>query len=186
MRNLIRTLGVACFALLLSVSVAHAVDIDLRNADNSKTPLASTGAQGAADVSLRTCFGGDSDCIATSPGSFIMTRSALTKSTQLLGSGGIPTTATDATSAVFQLPHGAITFHGVETCTGTCVQTQKIYGTSLNNTTVATSMLLCTITLNNTTNATESCTVTTNWLYTFVVTSLTSGTTPLSSLIAQY
>jgi hypothetical protein len=115
-----------------------------------------------------------------------MVRPARVVSTQLLGSGGIPTTASDATSAVFQLTSGTKTFHGVATCTGTCTQVQSIYGTSLNNTTVATSMLLCTITLNNTTNAKESCTVTTNFAYVFVVTSGTGGTTPLSSLIAQY
>ncbi len=117
---------------------------------------------------------------------YVRTTGAIVRSTQLVGSGGIPTTATDATGSVVSLPRGTKTFHGVITCTGTCVQTQKIYGTSQNSATVATAMLLCTLTLNDTTATNEQCTVTTEWLYYFPVTSATSGTTPLSSLIAQY
>lgn len=141
---------------------------------------------GNLNVVFRNCFSGESICIATSPNSYMMTNGANPRVLQLVGTGGVPTTASNATYGPFELAIGDKTFHGVETCTGTCAQVQTIYGTSLNNTTVGTSMVLCTITLNNSAAATQACTITTNWKYTFVVTSGTGGTTPLASLIVQY
>lgn len=141
---------------------------------------------GALKVYVVTLIGGEHVDPVEANG-YVRTVGGILRTTQLVGTGGIPTTATDATSATFSLPmNTAITFHGVETCTGTCTQVQSIYGTSINNTTVATSQLLGTITLNNTTNANATLTVTTKWPYVFVVTSGTGGTTPLALLNATY
>lgn len=116
----------------------------------------------------------------------IRTSGGAVRQTQILGTGGVPSTATDATSATSILPVGTKTFMGVVTCTGTCVQTQKIYGTWLNTASGTNSELLCTLTLNDTTNAHASCNVTSNWSFYFVVTTLTSGTTPLAGVFAMY
>lgn len=141
-------------------------------------------------IVLGSCIAGESYCIGVSQSaadSYLMTVGGKVRSQQILGAGGVPTTASDATSATFSFPMGAsVTFHAVETCTGTCTQVQNIYGTSINDTTVGKAQLLGTITLNNTTNANFSLTITTKWLYIFVVTSGTGGTTPLVSLIAQH
>lgn len=106
--------------------------------------------------------------------------------TQILGTGGIPSTATDATSATSILPVGMKTFQGIVTCTGTCVQTQKIYGTWLNSAVVASSALVCTLTISASTTASDWCATDRNFSYWFVVTTLTSGTTPLSGIFVQY
>lgn len=116
-----------------------------------------------------------------------MVGSAVTRQTQLVGTGGVPSTASDATTSATTLPAGVITFHGIVTCTGTCVQTQKIYGAFENSATVAKSVLVATLSMNASTTAVD-------WVrvgplpfsYYFVVTSGTSGTTPLAGLFAQY
>ena len=132
-------------------------------------------------VTLGTLFSGEDQA-----NNLLMTSGGAVRSLQIVGTGGIPSTATNATSAIFTLPTGQKTFHGVITCTGTCIQTQIVYGTSLNSAVVATSIAVCTINLNLATTDSDTCTVSTDWLYHFVVTSATSGTTPLASLIAQY
>lgn len=136
---------------------------------------------GNARFTMGTLLSGenqDSDLLMTSGGAVRLT--------QILGTGGVPSTATDATSATSILPVGTKTLMGVVTCTGTCVQTQKIYGTWLNTASGTNSELLCTLTLSDTTNAHASCNVTSNWSYYFVVTTLTSGTTPLAGVFAMY
>ena len=117
----------------------------------------------------------------------IMTESAVVRLTQLVGTGGVPSTASDATGTATTIPAGDITFHGIVTCTGTCVQTQKIYGSFENSATVAKSVLVCTLTMNASTTAVDWCSVKQQpFYYYFVVTSNTSGTTPLAGLFAMY
>lgn len=173
MRNLIRSCGVACFALLLSVSVAHAVDIDLRNADNSRTPLASTGAQGAADTSLKTCFGGDSHCTATDPNSYLKVRAA-----SVFTVVGITDVTTDTTSAAFTIPAGAKTPVGYISGTGAISGTVTLFGK--NDTVASDGILLCTISLTGTTVDTKGCTegkqFTADYKYYYITTASTSGT----------
>lgn len=141
---------------------------------------------GALKVYVVTLVGGEHVDPIEGNG-YVRTVGGILRTTQLVGTGGVPSTASDATTATFSFPVGtALTLHAVETCTGTCTQVQNIYGTSINNTTVATSRLLGTITLNNTTNATADLTITTKWPYIFVVTSGTGGTTPLALLNATY
>jgi hypothetical protein len=117
----------------------------------------------------------------------IMTGAGVTRMTQLVGTGGVPSTASDATGTATTLPASTITFHGIVTCTGTCVQTQKIYGSFENSATVAKSVLVCTLSMNASTTAVDWCKVGPQpFAYYFVVTSGTSGTTPLAGLFAQY
>ncbi len=114
----------------------------------------------------------------------LMTSGGVVRQTQILGTGGVPSTATDATTTAQIVPTGTKTFFGTVTCTGTCVQTQKIYGDW--NSDAANGELLCTLTLNATTVAFASCIVTTDWSYYYVVTTATSGTTPLAGVFAMY
>lgn len=136
---------------------------------------------GSARVNLTTLLAGEDQY-----NNLIMTSGGATRLTQLVGTGGIPSTASDATTTAQLLMTGKKTFLGIVTCTGTCVQTQKIYGAFENSATVAKSELLCTLYLNASTTAKASCIVDTNWQYYFVVTSATSGTTPLAGLFAMY
>lgn len=106
--------------------------------------------------------------------------------TQLVGTGGVPSTASDATTLANILPVGIKTFQALETCTGTCTQTLKIYGASESSATVAKGILVCTIALSATATATDYCSTDRNFIYWFVVTSGTGGTTPLSGLFAMY
>jgi len=117
----------------------------------------------------------------------IMTESGVVRLSQLVGTGGVPSTASDATGTATTIPAGDITFHGIVTCTGTCVQTQKIYGSFESSATVAKSVLVCTLTMNASTTAVDWCSVKQQpFYYYFVVTSNTSGTTPLAGLFAMY
>lgn len=150
-------------------------------AEGSSTGSFSFDLAGNARVTMGTLLFGED-----STNSLIRTSGGAVRITQILGTGGIPSTATDATSATSILPVGMKTFQGVETCTGTCVQTQKIYGTYANAATVAASDLVCTLTLNASTTATDWCKTDKNYAYWFVVTSATSGTTPLSGIFVQY
>jgi hypothetical protein len=105
--------------------------------------------------------------------------------TQLVGTGNVPSTASNATSTATALPIGAKTFLGTVTCTGTCVQTQQIYGDWNND--AASGVLLCTLTLSATTTAIDACPVVQgNFLFYYVVTTATSGTTPLAAVFAMY
>jgi len=119
----------------------------------------------------------------------MMVSGGATRITQLVGTGGVPSTATDATSTATILPVGRKTFQGLVTCTGTCVQIQKIYGAQESSATVAKSALVCTLNPGAsvaTTSATDWCSTDLNFSYWFVVTSSTSGTTPLSAVMAMY
>jgi hypothetical protein len=116
----------------------------------------------------------------------MMVSGGATRITQLVGTGGVPSTASDATTTATILPVGKKTFHSVVTCTGTCVQTQKIYGAFESSATVAKSTLVCTLTNNASTTATDWCATDLAYSYWFVVTSATSGTTPLAGLFAMY
>jgi len=139
---------------------------------------------GNARVTLGTLLSGEDQT-----NNLIMVSGGATRYTQLVGTGGIPTTATDATGTATILPTGRKTFHGLVTCTGTCVQIQKIYGAQESSATVAKSVLVCTLNPGAsvaTTSATDWCTTDLNFLYWFAVTSGTSGTTPLSAVLAQY
>lgn len=116
-----------------------------------------------------------------------MTSGGVVRFTQILGVGGIPSTATDTTTTPQIVPTGTKTFTGRVTCTGTCVQTQKIYGTWRSTADATKDDLICTITLNATTSDQASCAgIFQNWLYYYVVTSATSGTTPLAGVFAQF
>ncbi len=106
--------------------------------------------------------------------------------TQIVGTGNIPSTATDATGTAVALMVGKKTFLAVETCTGTCTQTIKIYGAFENSATVAKSVLLCTLILSASTTASDFCTTDLTFMYYFPVTSGTGGTTPLSGVFAMY
>lgn len=121
-----------------------------------------------------------------STNNLMMTSGGAVRITQLVGTGGIPSTASDATGTANILPVGLKTFHGIVTCTGTCVQTQKIYGSFESSATVGKSILVCTLTISASTTATDYCSTDRNFSYWFVVTSLTSGTTPLAGLFAMY
>ncbi len=117
----------------------------------------------------------------------LMTSGGVVRQTQLLGTGGGPSTATDATTTPTTLPTGHKTFTGRITCTGTCVQTQKIYGTWRSTADNTLDDLVCTIVLNKSTADQASCIPTeTNFSYWYVTTSLTSGTTPLAGIFVQY
>ena len=139
---------------------------------------------GNARVTLGSLLSGEDQT-----NNLIMVSGGAVRYTQLVGTGGIPTTATDATTSATILPTGRKTFQGLVTCTGTCVQIQKIYGAQESSATVAKSALVCTLNPGAsvaTTSATDWCSTDLNFLYWFVVTSSTSGTTPLSAVLAQY
>ena len=171
MRTLIQRLGVACLALLLSAGLAHAVDIDLRNADGTKNPLTDSGTAGAADVSLKTCVSGESACIVTSPSSYLMVAPAVPRVT-------VPVTAvtTNTTSATFTLPSGAKTLTGKVEGTGAVTQTQTLF--CAYDSTAANGVSLATVTLSGTTKDVKngSVQVTTDCPFYYVTTTNTTGT----------
>ena len=136
---------------------------------------------GNARVTLGTLLSGEDQT-----NNLMMVSGGNTRITQLVGTGGVPSTASDATTTATILPVGKKTFHSVVTCTGTCVQTQKIYGAFESSATVAKSTLVCTLTNNASTTATDWCATDLAYSYWFVVTSATSGTTPLAGLFAMY
>jgi len=116
-----------------------------------------------------------------------LTSGGVVRQTQILGTGGVPSTATDTTTMPQILPTGRKTFTGRVTCTGTCVQTQKIYGTWRSTADNTLDDLVCTIVLNKATADQASCIPTeTNFSYWYVTTTLTSGTTPLAGIFVQY
>lgn len=180
------------FSFDLDGRARFAIDGVTGDGFGTATELAPTLAEGAAGsfsfdlagnarVTLGTLLSGEDQT-----NGLIRTSGGAVRMTQILGTGGAPSTATDATSATSQLPVGKKTFQGIVTCTGTCVQTQKIYGTWLNSATVASSKLVCQLTNNASTTATDSCVSDENFLYWFVVTTATGGTTPLAGIFVQY
>ena len=148
------------------------------------TVTLSTDLAGNERVTLGTLLSGEDQT-----NNLLMTSGGSTRITQLVGTGGVPSTATDATTTATILPTGRKTFHGLVTCTGTCVQIQKIYGAQESSATVAKSVLVCILNPGAsvaTTTATDWCTTDLPFSYWFVVTSSTSGTTPLSAVMAMY
>ena len=134
---------------------------------------------GSMKVTLGTTISGEdqtNDLIKTSGGAV--------RSTQLVGTGGVPSTASDTTTAATTLPTGKKTFFGTVTCTGTCTQTQKIYGDWNND--AASGVLVCTITMSATTTAFDWCVTDLNFSYWYVITTNSGGTTPLAGLFVQY
>jgi hypothetical protein len=75
MLTLMRSLGMACLALCVSAGLAHAIDIDLLNADGTKSRLKSGGVPGAANMSLGTCIAGENFCDGVDPNSYVRVRS---------------------------------------------------------------------------------------------------------------
>ncbi len=138
-------------------------------------------------VTLGTLLSGEDQGAddADASGSLIRTSGGRVRMKQLVGTGNIPTTATDATTAAIKLPVGKKHFHEIVTCTGTCVQRVKVYGASENSATVAKSVLVCDLYANASTTAVDWCDTDVSFLYWFAVTSATSGTTPLSALLIQ-
>ena len=137
---------------------------------------------GNARVTLGTLIAGED-----TTNNLLMTSGGLVRQTQILGTGGIPSTATDSTTTPQVLPTGTKTFTGRITCTGTCVQTQKIYGTWRSTADATKDDLVCTITLNASTSDQASCAgVRSNYSYWYVATTLTSGTTPLAGIFVQF
>lgn len=164
------------------------VNVGAAGTATAAAPTYTEGGQGSFSFNL-------SGEVRVNPGVFIgadeannlvMTSGGIVRQTQLVGTGGVPTTATNATTSAQILPTLKKTFHGIVTCTGTCVQTQKIYGAYESSATVAKSVLVCTLTMNASTTAVDYCVTDVNFSYWFVVTSATSGTTPLAALLVQY
>ena len=93
---------------------------------------------------------------------------------------------TDTTSAVVDVPNGRKTFFGQVECTsGSCIQTQAIYGT--NYTTAVKGVLLCTLTLTATTADYDACPViTAAFPRYYVITTLTSGTAATGAVYVAY
>ena len=136
----------------------------------------------ALRVTLATLISGEDQT-----NNLLMTSGGVVRQTQILGTGGVPSTATDATTTPQILPTGRKTFTGRITCTGACVQTQKIYGTWRSTADNTLDDLVCTIVLNKATADQASCIPTeTNFSYWYVTTTLTSGTTPLAGIFVQY
>ena len=132
-------------------------------------------------VTLGTLFSGEDQT-----NNLLMISGGVVRQTQILGTGGVPSTATDATTTPQILPTGKKTFTGRVTCTGTCVQTQKVYGTWRSTADATKDDLIGTITLNASTSDQASFATDINYSYWYVVTTLTSGTTPLAGIFVQY
>ncbi len=173
---------------LLDVNISSGAVTSLGTA-TAAAPSLAEGAAGAfsfdlagnARVTMGTLLSGEDQT-----NNLLMTSGGATRITQLVGTGGVPSTASDATTTATILPVGMKTFHSVVTCTGTCVQTQKIYGAFESSATIAKSTLVCILTNNASTTATDYCKTNLPYSYWFVVTSATSGTTPLAGLFAMY
>lgn len=93
---------------------------------------------------------------------------------------------TDTTSAVVDVPNGRKTFFGQVECTsGSCVQTQAIYGT--NYPSAVKGVLLCTLTLTATTADYDACPViTAAFPRYYVITTSTSGTSATGAVYVAY
>ncbi len=142
MLTLIRSLGVACLALVLSAGLAHAVDIDVKNSDGSKTTLRSQGT-GAAAVGLAHLLGCEHADPVEALGYCRVTGAVVIPYTAMTG------VTTNTTSATFTLPSGGKTPMASVTGTGAVTATLKLYGDMEN--TVTHGKLLSTITLTDTT-----------------------------------
>ncbi len=99
---------------------------------------------------------------------------------------GVTTNTT--TASIAGVPAGRKTFMGVVSGTGAVTQTQKIYGTGLSTgATAANSVLLCTLTLTDTTIDTDACPViTAAFPFFFVITTNTTGTGATGAVYAMF
>jgi hypothetical protein len=175
--------------LLLSASLEGTLwaACETQTAPVTRAPLTLLGVDpcdltGSRTATLTTLLAGEDQT-----NNLLMTSGGVVRQTQILGIGGVPSTATDSTTTPQLVPTGNKTFLGRITCTGTCVQTQKIYGSWRSTANAAQDDLVCTITLNASTSDQASCAnITLNYSYWYVVTSGTSGTTPLAGIFAQY
>lgn len=180
MLTLLRSL--ACLAFLLSAGLAHAVDIDLKNADGTtKSRLTGTGADGAADVSQKTCTSGESACEGTSAAaaaSYVMVRGALPKATV-----AVAAETTNTTSATFTLPAGSKTPVVVSTAAGAQAHVFNIFGAG--DSTAANGEWLCTVNISVSTKDVKTCNgghqITRDFPYYYYVSSGATGS-PTSSL----
>jgi hypothetical protein len=103
--------------------------------------------------------------------------------TKVLTSG----VTTNTTSALVKnIPNGAKTFFGEVACSsGTCTQTQAIFGTLY--ATAINGVLLCTITLSATTRAQDACpAVTAAFPNVYVITTNTTGTAATGAIYVLY
>lgn len=174
--------GLNAFRARVSAWTSGAVTVYARATTAPSQTGGLVDAAGNGTVTLGTLFSGEDQT-----NNLLMTSGGVVRQTQILGTGGVPSTATDATTTPQILPTGRKTFTGRVTCTGTCVQTQKIYGTWRSTADNTLDDLICTIVLNKATADQASCPPTeTNFSYWYVTTSLTSGTTPLSGVFVQY
>lgn len=183
MRTLLQRIGVACFALFLSVGVAHAVDIDLMQSGGSKTKLGGSG--DAAKVVIVSGSGvsvGGCTPTAAAPtylegilnalsctlsGALRVTLDTLLAGEDqtnnlLMTSGGvvrgtegniINSAVGNATSTAFQLPTGNKSITARITGAGAVAQVITIYGGTSSGMAAATSNVICTITLSGTSGA---------------------------------
>lgn len=93
---------------------------------------------------------------------------------------------TNTTSSAQKVPSIAKSFYGQVVCSaGACTQTQAIYGDLDSD--AANGILLCTLTLSGTTRAQDACPViTATFLYYYVVTTNTTGTSATGTVYAMY
>ena len=168
--------------LLLSTTLSYAVDIDLRQSNGTTQKLGGDGA--LAKFTLATCLSGESDCVGTSPSSYIMTVGGVMRRT--VAATGI-VVGTQGTSATFTLPSGGKTPHAKVEGTGAVTQTWTLFGAY--DTTAANGKLLCTITLSGTTKDVDGCDGTTqftqDWPYYYVTSASTSGTGATGELVVD-
>lgn len=152
MLTLIRTIGVACFALLFAVGLAHAVDIDLTNSDGTKTKLQSNDA-GAAKISNADQTGGEH--IGENQNEelgYVRTVGGKARSYALMTD-----VTTDTSSATTILPVGGKTFFAkIVGSSGAQSVTVTIWGDY--KSTATEEFLICTMTLSGTSEDAKKCT----------------------------
>lgn len=93
---------------------------------------------------------------------------------------------TNTTSTAQSVTADRKSFYGQVVCSsGTCTQTQAIYGDLDSD--AANGILLCTLTLSGTTRAQDACPViTATFLYYYVITTNTSGTSATGTIYVMY
>jgi hypothetical protein len=143
--------------LILLVSPAWAERIDLRQSDNTITPL-----------------GGAGDAAKVAIGGSVQTLTLAT---------GVTTNATSSTVAGVS---GNKTFWAEVICSaGACTQTVAVYGARTSS--AANGLLLCTITLSDTPRDQDACAVSTAaYPFYYVVTTNTTGTAATGAVYAFY
>lgn len=90
----------------------------------------------------------------------------------------------NGTTAAFAIPTGIKTFYGQVSGTGAVIQTQAIYGDVDSD--AANGVLVCTLVLNGTTRDNAYCRTDVPFLYWYVVTTATSGTSATGAVYVHY